>query len=254
MFIDKFKLDGKTALITGGAKGIGFSIAHALGEAGAKLVLADREDKNGGVEELKKANYDVTFFEVDLLDRSVPQKIIDQTLEKHDRVDILVNNAGVAQHGDTHEFDDSMLDKIMDINVDTVFRMCRSAIPPMKKQGEGVILNIGSMSGLASNIPQPQVAYNASKAAVHMMTKSLASDFAEQNIRVNALAPGYFRTEMTKLSKENEHWYSTWDKMTPLNRMGETDEIGTAALFLCSPASSYITGEVLVIDGGYTTR
>ena len=103
MFLGKFKLDGKTALITGGAKGIGFSIAHALGEAGAKLVLADREDKNGGVEELKKANYDVTFFEVDLLDRSAPQKIIDQTLEKHDRVDILVNNAGVAQHGDTHE-------------------------------------------------------------------------------------------------------------------------------------------------------
>ena len=111
MFLNKFKLDGKIALITGGAKGIGLSIAHALGEAGAKLVLADREDKNGGVEELKKSNYDVTFFEVDLLDRSAPQKIIDQTLEKHGRVDILVNNAGVAQHGDTHEFDDDMLDK-----------------------------------------------------------------------------------------------------------------------------------------------
>ena len=146
MFLNKFKLDGKIALITGGAKGIGLSIAHALGEAGAKLVLADREDKNGGVEELKKSNYDVTFFEVDLLDRSAPQKIIDQTLEKHGRVDILINNAGVAQHGDTHEFDDDMLDKIMDINVDVVFRMCRSVIPPMKKQGEGVILNIGSMS------------------------------------------------------------------------------------------------------------
>ena len=184
MFLNKFKLDGKIALITGGAKGIGLSIAHALGEAGAKLVLADREDKNGGVEELKKSNYDVTFFEVDLLDRSAPQKIIDQTLEKHGRVDILVNNAGVAQHGDTHEFDDDMLDKIMDINVDVVFRMCRSVITPMKKQGEGVILNIGSMSGLASNIPQPQVAYNASKAAVHMITKSLASDYASQNIRV----------------------------------------------------------------------
>ena len=137
MFLNKFKLDGKIALITGGAKGIGLSIAHALGEAGAKLVLADREDKNGGVEELKKSNYDVTFFEVDLLDRSAPQKIIDQTLEKHGRVDILVNNAGVAQHGDTHEFDDDMLDKIMDINVDVVFRMCRSAIPPMKKTRRG---------------------------------------------------------------------------------------------------------------------
>ena len=254
MFFDKFKLNNKIALITGGAKGIGLSIAHALGEAGAKLVIIDRENSTGGIEELSKANYDVNFFEGDLLDRSVPQKTIDFTLEKHGRVDILVNNAGVAQHGDTDEFNDDMLDKIMDVNVDVVFRMCRSAIPPMKKQGEGVILNIGSISGLVSNIPQPQTAYNASKAAVHMMTKSLASDYADQNIRVNAIAPGYIRTEMTNLPKENEHWYPTWNELTPMNRMAETHEVASAALFLCSPASSYVTGEVLVVDGGYTTR
>ena len=254
MFFDKFKLNNKIALITGGAKGIGLSIAHALGEAGAKLVIIDRENSTGGIEELSKANYDITFFEGDLLDRSVPQKTIDFTLEKHGRVDILVNNAGVAQHGDTEKFNDDLLDKIMDLNVDAVFRMCRSAIPPMKKQGEGVILNIGSISGLVSNIPQPQTAYNASKAAVHMMTKSLASDYADQNIRVNAIAPGYIRTEMTNLPKENEHWYPTWNELTPMNRMAETHEVASAALFLCSPASSYVTGEVLVVDGGYTTR
>ena len=254
MFFDKFKLNNKIALITGGAKGIGLSIAHALGEAGAKLVIIDRENSTGGIEELSKANYDITFFEGDLLDRSVPQKTIDFTLEKHGRVDILVNNAGVAQHGDTDEFNDDMLDKIMDVNVDVVFRMCRSAIPPMKKQGEGVILNIGSMSGIASNIPQPQVAYNASKAAVHMMTKSLASDYADQNIRVNAIAPGYVKTDITNLPKKYEHWYSTWSKQTPMTRMAEPHEIASAALFLCSPASSYVTGEVLVVDGGYTTR
>ena len=254
MFFDKFKLNNKIALITGGAKGIGLSIAHALGEAGAKLVIIDRENSTGGIEELSKANYDITFFEGDLLDRSVPQKTIDFTLEKHGRIDILVNNAGVAQHGDTDEFNDDMLDKIMDVNVDVVFRMCRSAIPPMKKQGEGVILNIGSMSGIASNIPQPQVAYNASKAAVHMMTKSLASDYANQNIRVNAIAPGYVKTDITNLPKKYEHWYSTWSKQTPMTRMAEPHEIASAALFLCSPASSYVTGEVLVVDGGYTTR
>ena len=254
MFFDKFKLNNKIALITGGAKGIGLSIAHALGEAGAKLVLIDRENSTGGIEELSKANYDITFFEGDLLDRSVPQKTIDFTLEKHGRVDILVNNAGVAQHGDTDEFNDDMLDKIMDVNVDVVFRMCRSAIPPMKKQGEGVILNIGSISGLVSNIPQPQTAYNASKAAVHMMTKSLASDYANQNIRVNAIAPGYVKTDITNLPKKYEHWYSTWSKQTPMTRMAEPHEIASAALFLCSPASSYVTGEVLVVDGGYTTR
>ena len=254
MFLDKFKLDGKTALITGGTRGIGLSIAHALGEAGAKLILVNRTDPVGGVQELRDAGYDVSFFEGDLLDRSVPQKTVDFTLEKHGRVDILVNNAGVAQHGDTDEFNDDMLDKIMDINVDVVFRMCRSVIPPMKKQGEGVILNIGSMSGIVSNIPQPQVAYNASKAAVHMMTKSLASDYANQNIRVNAIAPGYVKTDITNLPKKYEHWYPTWHKQTPMNRMAEPHEIASAALFLCSPASSYVTGEVLVVDGGYTTR
>ena len=207
MFLDKFNLDNKVALITGGSRGIGLSIAHALGEAGAKLVLTSRSDSNGATEELKKANYDVSFYEGDLIDRSVPQKIVDFTLEKHDRIDILVNNSGVAQHGDTEKFNDDLLDKIMDLNVDAVFRMCRSAIPAMKKQGEGVILNIGSISGLVSNIPQPQTAYNA-----------------------------------------------TWNELTPMKRMGEPHEIASAALFLCSPASSYVTGEILVVDGGYTSR
>ena len=110
------------------------------------------------------------------------------------------------------------------------------------------------MSGIVSNIPQPQAAYNASKAAVHMLTKSLASDYAEHNIRVNAIAPGYIKTSLTKLSKENEHWFSVWNQMTPMGRMGNPEEIATAALFLCSPASSYVNGEVLVVDGGYTTR
>tara|TARA_B100001248_G_scaffold87531_1_gene64286 strand:+ start:751 stop:1515 length:765 start_codon:yes stop_codon:yes gene_type:complete len=254
MVLERFKITGQVAIVTGGTRGIGLAIAHALGEAGAKLVITSRTDKYAGLDSLKKSGYDVSFFESDITDKTVPQKIIDYTLEKHGVIDILVNNAGVAQHGKMEEFTDELLDKIMNVNVDSVFRMCRSVLKPMKKQGSGVILNIGSISGLVSNIPQPQVAYNASKAAVHMMTKSLASDFADQNIRVNAIAPGYFRTDMTKLSKETEHWYPTWDKMTPLNRMAETEEIGAAALFLCSPASSYITGEVLVIDGGYTSR
>ena len=254
MIIDKFRVTNKVAIVTGGTRGIGLAIAQALGEAGAKLVVTSRTDKFGGLESLQKANFDVSFFEGDMHDKSVPQKIIDFTLEKYGKVDILVNNAGVAKHGDMDDYNDEYLDNIMNINVDSVFRMCRSVLTPMKKQGGGVILNIGSISGLVSNIPQPQVAYNASKAAVHMLTKSLASDYANQNIRVNALAPGYFRTEMTKLPKELENWYATWNEMTPLGRMGETHEIGTAALFLCSDASSYVTGEVLVIDGGYTTR
>ena len=254
MILERFKINNKTAIITGGTRGIGLSIAHALGEAGAKLVVTSRTDKYGGFESLQKANYDVSFIANDITDKKSPQKIIDYTLAKHGSIDILVNNAGVAKSTSTEDFDDSLLDKVMNLNFDSMFRMCRSVLKPMKKQGGGVILNIGSISGIVSNIPQQQSVYNASKAAVHMLTKSLASDFADKNIRVNALAPGYIKTDMTKLSKENELWHPTWTEMTPLNRMGEADEVASAALFLCSPASSYITGEILVVDGGYTTR
>ena len=254
MIMDQFKLTNKVAIVTGGTRGIGLSIAHALGEAGAKIIVTSRTDKYDGLKSLKEANYDVSFLQGDITKPDEPQKIINFVLEEYNSIDILVNNAGVAQHGNMEEFNDELLDKIMNTNVDSVFRMCRSVLPQMKKQGEGVILNIGSISGLVSNIPQPQVAYNASKAAVHMLTKSLASDFAENNIRVNAIAPGYIDTEMTKLTNKNKHWYDTWNSMTPLKRMGKSSEIASAALFLCSPASSYITGEVLVVDGGYTLR
>jgi NAD(P)-dependent dehydrogenase (short-subunit alcohol dehydrogenase family) len=117
-----------------------------------------------------------------------------------------------------------------------------------------VILNIGSISGYVSNIPQPQAAYNASKAAVHMLTRSLASDYAAENIRVNAIAPGYIDTDMTAGGFANPEWAPVWRSQTPMPKVGTPDDIGAAALYLCSPASGYVTGEVLVIDGGYLTR
>ena len=205
-------------------------------------------------DELKSKNYSFSFIEGDISKSDFPKELINFTLEKHNSIDILVNCAGIAENLTMEDYDDQSLKKMMDINFTSVFRICRQSIGQMKKQGDGVILNIGSMSGIVSNFPQPQVAYNASKAAVHMLTKSLASDFAKNNIRVNAIAPGYIDTEMTKLNKEDEHWYETWNNMTPLKRMGKPSEIASAALFLCSPASSYITGEVLVVDGGYTLR
>ena len=254
MILDKFKLNNKTALITGGTRGIGLAIAHAFGEAGAKLIIISRTDKKNGLESLINAGYNATFIEANLTDPVKPQEIVDFIIKEKKSIDILVNNAGVAQHGEIENFDDKDLNRIMDTNVDAVFRMCRSVIPIMQKKGEGVILNIGSISGIVSNIPQPQAAYNASKAAVHMLTKSLASDFANQNIRVNAIAPGYVRTDLTNLPDEHKKWYPIWNNMTPLNRMAEPEEIASAALFLCSSASSYVSGEVLVVDGAYTTR
>ena len=142
----------------------------------------------------------------------------------------------------------------MDINVDSVFYACQAALGPMRAQQGGVILNIGSISGYISNIPQPQAAYNASKAAVHMLTKSLASDYAADNIRVNAIAPGYIDTDMTAGGLADPDWGPVWRQMTPMPKVGTPEDIGAAALYLCSPASGYVTGEVLVIDGGYLTR
>lgn len=117
-----------------------------------------------------------------------------------------------------------------------------------------MILNIGSISGIVSNIPQPQAAYNASKAAVHMLTKSIASDYAAEGIRANAIAPGYIETDMTAGGLSDPEWGPVWRSMTPLPRVGVPEDIGAAALYLCSDASSYVTGAVLVIDGGHTTR
>ena len=254
MILNKFKLDNKTALITGGTRGIGLAIAHAFGEVGAKLFIVSRTDNKIGLKSLIDAGHEVTFIKADLRDPKKPKEIVDYIADKKESIDILVNNAGVAQHGEIENFTEEHLNKIMDTNVDGVFRMCRSVIPVMKKKGEGVILNVGSISGIVSNIPQPQAAYNASKAAIHMLTKSLASDFANQNIRVNAVAPGYVRTDMTDLPDENKHWYEVWNNLSPFNRMAEPEEIASAALFLCSPAASYVSGEVLVVDGAYTAR
>ena len=252
--LTRFKLDGKVALITGGTRGIGLATARALGDAGARLFICSRNDGEEVERTLSALGYDATFIAADLTDPSAPAAIIADVLERSGRLDILINNAGVALGGDSAEFSDEDWQRVMSLNVDAVFRCCRAAIPAMRAQGGGAIVNVGSMSGIASNIPQNQVAYNSSKAAVHMMTKSLASELALDNIRVNALAPGYIQTDMAQGGIDNPDWFPIWRDMTPMQRVGQPEEVAMAALFLASPASSYVTGDILVIDGGYTTR
>ncbi len=252
--LDRFRLDNKVALITGGTGGIGAAIARTFGQAGARLFITGRDDRAGVEARLRAEGYDVTYIALDLTDPKAPAALVAEVLDKAGRLDVLVNSAGIAIHGDSADYPDETWDRIMTINVDAVFRCCKAAIPPMRAQGGGTIVNVGSMSGIASNIPQNQVAYNASKAAVHMMSKSLASELALDNIRVNALAPGYIQTELSQGGIDNPDWFPIWKSMTPMQRVGQPDEVATAALFLASPASSYITGDVLVIDGGYTTR
>ncbi|TGQ53028.1 SDR family oxidoreductase [Mesorhizobium sp. M1C.F.Ca.ET.193.01.1.1] len=252
MILDRFRLNHKVALVTGGTRGIGLAIAKALGEAGARVVVAGRTMKDDARQELVGLASD--FLAAEMLDEKAPDRLIADTLAKAGRLDILVNSAGIAVHGDSGDYPEDIWRQTMAINVDAVFRCCRAALAPMRCQGGGVILNVGSISGIVSNIPQNQVAYNSSKAAVHMMTKSLASEVAAENIRVNAVAPGYIETDLSRGGIENPEWFPIWRGMTPMGRVGQPEEVAAAALFLCSAASSYVTGEVLVIDGGYTTR
>ena len=254
MIFEKFRLDGQVALVTGGTRGIGLGIAHALGEAGARLIISSRVARPEALKELTDRGFSVDYIGADMLDPKAPAALIAAALLLEGRLDILVNNAGIAQHGDTETFPAETYRRLMTVNLDSVFLACQAALGPMRKQKSGVILNIGSISGLISNIPQRQAAYNASKAAVHMLTKSLASDYAAENIRVNAIAPGYIDTDMTRGGLADPVWGPVWRDMTPMGRGGMVEEIAAGALYLCSPASSYVTGEVLVIDGGYTTR
>ncbi|MEO9825064.1 MAG: glucose 1-dehydrogenase [Paracoccaceae bacterium] len=254
MIMKKFRLDGQTALVTGGTRGIGLGIVQALAEAGAHVVASSKTPRPDVIEALRNKGHNVEYIQGNMRDEDGPGKLIADTLELVGKLDVLVNNAGVAQHGETESFSDENYRRIMDINLDSVFRACRAGLTQMRKQQSGVILNIGSISGYISNIPQQQAAYNASKAAVHMLTKSLASEYAGDNIRVNAIAPGYIQTEMTAGGLNNPEWAAVWKNMTPMQRVGAPEDIGAAAIYLCSPASGYVTGEVLVIDGGYLTR
>lgn len=256
MILDKFKLDGKVALVTGATRGIGLGIAVGLAEAGARVVASSRTPLPEAMAGIEKAGggRKVDYIQADMEDLSSPRRVIDETLRLAGRIDILVVNHGVSGHGPTETFPWETYRKIMTTNLDSLFLCCQAVIEPMRRQKGGVILAVGSISGLISNVPQAQAAYNASKAAVHMFTQSMASDYAAENIRVNSIAPGYIGTDMTQVHFDGPEWGPTWKAMTPMGRMGTVEEIATAALFLCSPAASYVTGEVLVVDGGYTAR
>ena len=254
MILDRFRVDGRVALVTGATRGIGLGIAEALAEAGAHVILSSRVPRPEVVDRLRASGHPADYLQADMRDAEAPARLVADAVALAGRLDILVNNAGVAESGDTETFPEDAYRRLMDVNLDAVFRCCRAALGPMRRQQSGVILNIGSMSGYVSNVPQRQAAYNASKAAVHMLTKSLASDYALENIRVNAIAPGYIATDMLEGGLADPEMAKTWIDMTPMRRIGEARDVGAAAVYLCAPASAYVTGAVLLVDGGYTIR
>lgn len=256
MYLEKLKLDGRVAVVTGGGQGIGAACARALGEAGAKVVIAELQPERADAcaAELVKLGLAVESTPLDVTKSDDVDRAAAEVVAKHGRVDILVNNAGVAQSDvKAEDTSDEHWRFHMDVNLDGLFWCCRAFGRQMLKQGSGSIVNIGSMSGFIVNKPQPQSFYNASKAAAHHLTKSLAAEWGAKGVRVNAVAPTYIETPLTAFGmNESPEMYRTWLEMTPMARVGQPDEIASVVHFLASDAASLVTGAVVLADGGYT--
>ena len=252
-YLNKFKLDNKISLVTGGAGGIGIEICKSLLDAGSKVIIADIDSKKSKKLLKKIKNKNIEYYKLDSTSEKNIKSLSRFILKKYQRLDVLVNCVGICFNKEAEKVKKKEWDKVINININSMFYVCKEFGKIFIKQKKGTIVNIGSNSGLIVDKPQPQASYNASKAAVHQLTKSLACEWSKYNIRVNAIAPGYVATEMTLLGRKKPHWFKYWIEMTPMKRLAEPSEIASVALFLASESSSYCTGSIISVDGGYTS-
>jgi NAD(P)-dependent dehydrogenase (short-subunit alcohol dehydrogenase family) len=237
MYVQKYDLKGRGAVVTGGGRPIGLACAEALAEAGAKVIIADQDAKIAverqaeGRAEMKAKGFDVDVVKMDVTKSVEVTAIADDLARNHQGVDILINNAGIARSDTPVETvaDEHWLN-VIDVNLNGAFWCCRASGRHMLAKGSGSIVNVGSISRFIVSKPQPQSYYNASKAAVHHLTKSLAAEWASRGVRVNAVASTYIDTPLNRFGIENPEMYKHWIGGTPMGRMGRIDEIGSVAL------------------------
>ncbi len=238
MILDAFRLDGKAALVTGASTGLGAAIATAFAEAGAEVV--------------SHGNRHRAMIQADLSDPDAARRIMDQTLDRFGKIDILVNNAGIIRRAPAVDYSFEDWAAVLDVNLSSVFRLSQLAGRQMIAQGGGKILNIASLLAFQGGITV--LAYAASKGAVAQLTKALANEWAGKNVNVNAIAPGYMITDNTAALRANETRNRQILERIPAGRWGDASDICGAAIFLCSEASRYVHGHVLVVDGGWLAR
>jgi NAD(P)-dependent dehydrogenase (short-subunit alcohol dehydrogenase family) len=252
-----FDLSGKVALVTGAGRGIGREISLTLARAGADVVLVSRSMQPLVAVEVEIAKLGRKSLALQA-DVSVSRQVDDtvgKALAALERIDVLVNCAGIADHSPAEDTSDDDWLRVLDVNLSGTFWCCRSVGRHMLARGLGAIVNVASISGSVAMWPQSQASYNASKAGVVQLTKSLASEWASRGVRVNSVSSGYISTELT-LAGSHEHptWSRTWLELTPMQRMGTPTDVANAVWYLASDAAAYATGTDLVVDGGYTAR
>jgi len=253
--IEKMRLDGKKGFVTGGARGIGKATATALAEAGADVCLVDidiAEAEKTAAWLAGETGRDVFAVKCDVTDPADVDAMIEAILARFGRIDFAHCNAGICINAPAEEMTYQQWKKVIDINLDGVFLTAQAAGKVMLKQGSGSIINTASMSGHIVNVPQPQCAYNASKAGVIMLTKSMAVEWATKGVRVNSISPGYIGTELVHGNPKIAPLIEQWNAIAPMKRLGAPEELQSIVVYLAGDTSSFTTGSDFVIDGAFT--